>query len=398
MNSLHNKLKQNIYAEYFYGFINNLNMANSIWVLYLAYRGMNLLQIGLLEGVYHLTGLLFEIPSGAVADLLGRKKTLLSGRILMVISCIIMLFANSFAGFALGFFFQALSGNFNSGSEEAMLYDSMKCIGREEDYLTVSGRLNTLYEVAQGIATVAGGILAEYSYTYCYIACIVIALLGLLPTLCMTEPPIHAEDASEEPTKRTIADTIANHFQTSSSILKEDKTLLHLILYYSVVFAAYTLLFFYSQQYFSDLGLNKIEISVIMLFAGIVACLGALFSERLSSLLGKKATLLGACAIALSVLSFGLHHLYVAIGALLVATFCNSLLYPIQSNALNQRIPSAQRATLISVNSMFFSVFMILFFPMVGAVADRIGLAHAFCGIGAIVLLIALGAHKSIES
>lgn len=149
MNHLQQKLRNNIIAEYFYSFINNLSMSSSIWVLYLAYKGMNLMQIGLLEGIYHLTGLLFEIPSGAAADLLGRKKTLIISRILMVISCIIMLFADSFLGFALSFLFQSLSGNFNSGTEEALLFDSLKLLGKEEHYLTVSGRISTLFEVSQ---------------------------------------------------------------------------------------------------------------------------------------------------------------------------------------------------------------------------------------------------------
>lgn len=312
MNHLQQKLRNNIIAEYFYSFINNLSMSSSIWVLYLAYKGMNLMQIGLLEGIYHLTGLLFEIPSGAAADLLGRKKTLIISRILMVISCIIMLFADSFLGFALSFLFQALSGNFNSGAEEALLFDSLKLLGKEEHYLTVSGRISTLFEVSQGIATVAGGILAEYSYTFCYVACIIIALLGLIPALIMTEPPV---EATEAPTaKKHVSQIVKEHFITSSNILKKDKILLQLILYYSVIFSAYTLLFFYSQQYFHDHGLNKIQISIVMFFAGIAACLGAL----------------------------------------LIATFFNSLLYPIQSNALNQRIPSAQRATLISVTVCSF--------------------------------------------
>lgn len=67
--------------------------------------------------------------------------------------------------------------------------------------------------------------------------------------------------------------------------------------------------------------------------------------------------------------------------------FFNSALYPIQSEALNQLIPSEQRATLISVDSMFFSVAMILMFPLAGFLADLWGLAMVFTGIGLTLLL-----------
>ena len=95
----------------------------------------------------------------------------------------------SFGWFAVSFAVQALGNNLNSGSEEALVYDSMKCLGQEEHYMGVYGRLNVLIEVAQGLATVAGGVLAEFSYFWCYAACVVIAVLALLPVLGMAEPP-----------------------------------------------------------------------------------------------------------------------------------------------------------------------------------------------------------------
>lgn len=393
MNLLQKKLQHNIISEYFYSFINNLSMSNSIWVLYLAYRGMSLLEIGLLEGIYHITGLLFEIPSGAAADLLGRKRSMLVSRILMIFSCIIMLFSNTFAGFALSFILQSLSGNFNSGSEEALVYDSLKQLETEENYPIINGRINMLIEVSQSVATVLGGILAEYSFSYCYATSTVIAALGLIPLLFMTEPTI-GKTATAEHT--SVCSTVKKHFQTSAAILQKDRQILLIIVYYSAVFSAFNTLFFYGQQYFYELGLNKIEISIVMLFAGLAACLGALSNNSFSKLLGRKTALFGALMISLSILLFGFYHLYLSIGALLVATFFNSVLYPVQSNALNQRIPSAQRATLISVNSMFFSVFMILIFPLAGAFADITNLATAFVLLGAVTLLCSLLYYKKL--
>ncbi len=58
------------------------------------------------------------------------------------------------------------------------------------------------------------------------------------------------------------------------------------------------------------------------------------------------------------------------------------MLYPVQSEQLNRLIPSGQRATLISVNSMFFSIAMILVFPLAGALADVCGLTTVLVGIG----------------
>ncbi len=97
-----------------------------------------------------------EIPSGAAADLWGQKT--LHGfeqplhRGFLRDHAVL----KSFGWFAVSFAVQALGNNLNSGSEEALVYDSMKCLGQEEHYMGVYGRLNVLIEVAQGLATVAG--------------------------------------------------------------------------------------------------------------------------------------------------------------------------------------------------------------------------------------------------
>lgn len=377
-----NKYLKNIPLDYISTFITNLNMQSSIWVLYLAYCGLNLAQIGLVEGIYHATSILFEIPSGAVADLLGRKKSMVLSRICIAVSCMIMLFARSFWFFALSFAVQALGNNLNSGSEEALVYDSMKAAGQEARYMRVCGRLNMIIEVSQGIATVAGGILAEFSYFWCYSACLVIAVLALFPVVVMVEAPY--TDAQSR--QRSILEVVVAHFRTCYEILRSDRRILKLISFYSVIFASETMLFFYSQQYYYGLGYNKVQISLILLVMGGVSCIGAVMSERIYAALGKKTAQIGACVIAAAFLAYGVQNLFVSAAAFAAASFFNSVLYPLESEQLNSLIPSGQRATLISVNSMFFSIGMILLFPLAGFLADVWGLTMVLVGTGGVLL------------
>lgn len=395
------RLKRNVGLDYVHTFLSNMNMQSSIWVLYLAYCGMHLAQIGLLEGIYHATSIVCEIPSGAAADLMGRKRCMILSNICIAVSCVIMLFSKSFGWFAVSFVIQALGNNLNSGSEEALVYDSMKCLGQEEHYMGVYGRLNVLIEVAQGLATVAGGVLAEFSYFWCYAACVVIAVLALLPVLWMAEPPQcgaaadtageGTEDAAEgTPAQRTTRETVKHHFTVSARILQKDVRIGKIIGFYSVVFAAHTLLFFYSQQYFADLGYNRVQISVIMLLVGGASCLGALVSEKMYRWFGKKCLIPETVIIAGAILCYGAGKADVAAAALMCAGFANAALYPIQSDSLNALIPSEQRATLISVDSMCFSIAMIVLFPLAGALADWWGLKTVLLLLGAILLLFLL--------
>ena len=380
------KLLRNIKLDYISTFITNLNMQSCIWVLYLTYCNMTLLQIGLLEGIYHITSMVCEIPSGAWADLVGRKRSMLISRVCITISCIIMLFSRNFWGFALSFVIQALGNAFTSGSEEALVYDSLKCIDKEDDFIKVNGRLNMLIEVSQAIATVVGGVLAEYSYVWCYVACVVIALLSLVPVVFMTEPPI-LEERTEQLTGMAL---VKNHFKVSYQVLNNDVRIMKIIVFYSLIFASHALLFFYSQQYFYDSGYNKIQISIVFLFAGIISCLGALASDYLYQKLDVKIAFLSAVVIALTMVCYGFNIPILAIALFIISNFFNAVLYPVESECLNRLIPSEQRATLISINSMFFSIMMIVMFPIAGMLADVWNLPIVLMGIGIVVLCFTL--------
>lgn len=398
---------RNIPLDYIFTFFKNLDMSTSVWVLYLAFKGMNLWQIGILEGVYHITSMICEIPSGAAADLLGRRRTVVWGRLCTAVSCLLMLLSGKFRGFALSFVIQALGNNLNSGSEEALVYDSMKQCGREPEYLKVNGRINLLIEISQSIATVAGGILAERSYVWCYGASVIISLLALLPAVLMKEPDIareeknpqgekHPQGKKHSQEKKYPQETkksngmIKQHFVTSFRILAENREIRRILLYFETVFAFYTVLFFYSQQYFYDMGLNKVEISVIMLFGGLASCLGALASEKVYGKAGEMTQYAAALVIAAGLAGFFLHRLPVSVVLFVTACFANALLYPIQSISLNRLIPSGQRATLISVGSMLFSVIMVLLFPAAGVAAEQIGLSGAFLLLGVLQLVMTI--------
>ncbi len=409
---LYNKLKRNIVLDYINTFITNLNMQSSVWVLYLAYCGLSMAETGIVEGIYHATSIIFEIPSGAIADLLGRKRSVVLGRVCIAVSCIIMLFSRSFWYFALGFAIQALGNNFNSGSEEALVYDSLKYIGREREYMRISGRRNVIIEVSQGIATVAGAVLAEYSYFWCYSACLIIALLAAVQVLFITEAPVteNAEGENKPENKHVwknmeIAETVRQHFKTSYNIIKSDIRILKIIVYYAVVFASQTILFFYSQQYYKDLGYNKIQIGVILLLAGAGSCIGALSSSRLYNRYGRKIITAASLLIAFAFVGYGFNNIILSVVLFMAASFSDSLLYPVQSDELNRLIPSGQRATLVSVDSLFFSAAMIIMFPAAGALADIWGMDTVFSSIGiglivfvvVILLLMKILSHKVEE-
>lgn len=375
------QLERNIWIDYIFSFCRNFDVSSAVWVLYMGYRGLSLWQIGVVEGIFHAASFLFEVPSGALADLAGRKRVMILGRISSAVSSLILLFSTELWQFILGFVIGALSYNLNSGSEEALIYDSMKYIGEEEGYIKVNGRINVLIEIASGTATFLGGILAEKSFYACYITAAVIAGLSVLPALFLTEPPLHS---------RQEKINLKRHFKETYRIIKENPAVLKILLYYPIVEAFYTAVFFYGQQYFSDFGFSRIQISLLMLAVGVMSCLGALSSDKVLQIFGEKTKYVVSLAMGISILFVSGNQLVIAVAAFLLAGYVNALIYPIASASLNMLIPSRHRATIISVDSMFFSLAMICFFPAVGWIAEiwRLGSAFFLLGMSAVLLTV----------
>lgn len=381
---MNQKLLRNITLDYIYCFLKNIDLSSAIWVLYLLYRGLPLWQVGLLEGIFHGASFLSEIPTGTLADLFGRKKTMIAGRICSVLASIFMIFSRSFWGYALAFVFNAWSYNLNSGSEEALIYDSLKLCKKEESYIRINGRLNIIIEAAQGLSTFLGGMLSEYSYLYCYLSAILIALLSIVPALFFKEP-ISMPHNTAKGNKNFL-----DHFKNSFSILRQSREIQKILVFYPITFTFYMVVFFYGQKYFSDYGLNRIQISIIMLLAGIASCFGAFYSGVFLEILKERTKYIASLFMGLSILGMSFHSLGTAVLMFLIASFANALLYPIQSDSLNRLIPSEQRATIISVNSMLFSLMMIVIFPLAGFAAELMGFGKTFFFLGTAQLLFIL--------
>ena len=119
--------KKQIHKLYALNFLGNISIAGAAWVLLLVSCGYSVIEVGLLETVFHLVSLTAEIPSGVFADVFGRKKSLILSSACSVISAVLrIIWIGSFAGVAVSIGFNALSYNFASGSDSALAYDTLK--------------------------------------------------------------------------------------------------------------------------------------------------------------------------------------------------------------------------------------------------------------------------------
>ena len=155
-------IKNQITKLYMVTAIGYFQIAGASWVALLALRGFSLLEIGLMESIFHVVSFIFEIPSGVVADVFGRKKTLALSRFVSLMSKIFMIVSTNFwtTAFAIGF--SALSYNLESGTREALAYDSLKFAGKEEDYNKYASTEMVIYRIVNSTATLCAGLARQF--------------------------------------------------------------------------------------------------------------------------------------------------------------------------------------------------------------------------------------------
>jgi len=373
--NMNQNLKRNISIGYIYSFFLQLNITSAIWVLFLVFKGMSLIEIGILESIYHITGLCFEMPSGALADLKGRKFCVVLGRAVNVLSCILMITSNSFLGLAISFIFSSAAMNLNSGAAEALIFDSLKELGEEDKYKKIWGQLAFIMSIAQGIAVLLGGILADINFLYAYIFGTIVQMVALVISFNFNEPTIIDYKANKHVKKEKM---LINQLITSYNVLKLRKNVFYTIMFSALMGSLQTTVFFYSQQYFSSMGYTKTVIAIICAVGSLMEAFSCKYAYRIEDCLNFKGSILAISILNIFVLvGLSLFKRYSVIFYIL--TFVTGgMAFTIFSNYINMRIPSEHRATILSFESLCFSIFMICIFPLFGVVAEYTGFTLTF--------------------
>ena len=351
----------------------------SFWILFFIQNGLSLLQIGLLESIFHGTSLLCEIPSGMLADRFSYKTNLYLARLSSIGSSILILFGQgNFWIYAIAMMVNAWSYNFDSGTSTAFLFDSAVEAGQKDRYLQISSFLSGVAEVTRTLGTVVAGFLIHGALAWTYYIAIGLSLISILLIFLMKEPESKSDERSHLTLKR-ILEVVKQEWQ-------EKPVLFYWMLTYQLVGTIMCMFYFYYQQKISDLA--SWQVSLIMLIGSGFN----LLAVYLASQIGKKwnsnqvfPILVALTGLALFLVGAKTPFAYLSVYLLTNALY--AVYQPIYYNDLQAYLPSSVRATMLSINSMMFSLSMIVIFPLTGWLIDTCGFVAVFLVLGLITFL-----------
>lgn len=381
---------------YVYMFLFALRFTEVYWVIYLREKGLSFAAVGLLETVFHIASFVSEVPTGVVADRWGRRASVATGRIVAAASAALVLLSRSWPMMAVAFALNAISYTFHSGAFEALVYDALA--EREpREFTKIWGRMNSVYLIGTSAAGGSAALMirAGLSLDWLYKAAIAADLAAL--AVCLFMPEDVSKLRSEKKTESAgLFAGLALDVKNMLSALRNE-SLRNLFLVWAVMSSLGVSIHFYGQSFLKD---SLVPLAFIG-WAGMAANLISVAPTGSAHLIEKRfgrgrLIAWGSLAMPAAVLVMGIIPARVNWGwrALLIAlylsiTVISETLYPIFSNATNALVESRNRAAVLSSGGMLFSVSMMVIFPAVGFIGDRIGLGPGIA-VAAILALTAL--------
>jgi MFS family permease len=361
----------NVRKSYLYRFLMEFQLWLPIWVLYLRdYRGFTLTQINLLDTPFFLLIILAEVPTGAVADRFGRKVSLMLGSGFFAIAVFVFGIADNYLIILVSYVAWGLALTFQSGADSALLFDSLKQAGREDDFQRVTSRLWALRSVAALVAILVGAPIAEAtSYTFVITLSAAIALCALPVALFMHEPR-HTLEAQPEAYFRTLFTGVRDAWNTP--------TLRYIIFFSGLVAMGAFAPMMFEQPFLDDHGISLGNVGLWQAPVRGAGIATALLAGWFLARLGERGTFF-AMPVVLGISGFALAGIDRAwiFAAFLGMGAVAGLQNPALARYVNIRIPSERRATMLSVQSVAASIALSLQ-PIGGFIADTWGLRAMF--------------------
>lgn len=166
-----------------------------IWIFYYL-RFTDYAGIGFLETVMIATATIGEIPTGAIADMVGKRKAVILAFVLGALGNVIMAFAQNYWMLMFSIVTMTLGGAFHSGSLEALVYDSLKEEGKESLYQKVVGRMNSMQNAGMAVAGIVGGYLYQIHVSLPFLMVAAMYIVGVVVSWYLSEPKIDTEKYS----------------------------------------------------------------------------------------------------------------------------------------------------------------------------------------------------------
>lgn len=346
--------KRSITNVLLFNFLNNISFERVLWVVYLLNKNISLVEIGLVQSILNMSMFIFEFPTGFIGDRYGRKTSLFIGNIMITIYLCIFLFSSKFYQFCIGSVFYGLGMTFISGSNEALVYDNLKGLNKEDRYNDILSKINFISILGLLISTFLGGVFEKVSLSLIFTVGIAVRIVAGIFILFIKEYPYLSEN--EEP--------VFLDLKASINFIKNNRSLIYFLITSSLFVSFFSVYALFGQEILRENGESSLyKISIIYMFMYALGGVISLVYNKLTKIFSLKSLIFYNSLVTGVFLLFSIfkgmnsyyYIIFIVIGGLYEI---HGLTYDIIINSLST---SNLRARIFSIYSFITTIFMSFF-------------------------------------
>ena len=370
------QLKHNILKMYLLKAVLWFMVAMPIIVLFFQEHGLSLTQVMILQAIYSFCVALFEIPSGYIADLFGRKKTIVISTIFAFTGYLVFSFYGGFYTFIIAQILVGISGSLMSGSDSALLYDTLIEIGDKRTYTKIEGRNYAIGNFSEATAGILGGFLAVSSiYLPMYVQTGIL-FLSIPIALTLVEPTIYENNKMDRSFK-TIMEVV-------NFTIIDQVRLRWLIIYSSAMGVATLSMAWLAQPFFKTIGIPLAYFGILWAGLNFSAGITSFNAHRLDKD-NYKILIYIALLMLISFILLGSNITMFGLFFVVLIYLIRGIITPILRNEINKNTTSNKRATVLSIRSFIIRISFAISAPILGYIADHYSISYSFYAIALIV-------------
>ncbi len=341
---------KNIRLYYLSSFFEGMKFLLPIWLIWYT-RFIPMSTVGLIESIGIILTMFLEVPTGAFADVFGRKTSIIIGKIGIALAAFTVAFATNSTHLIIGSLLWGVAGAFVSGSNTALIYDHLLSVGHEKSFSKINSLASTISRIGIIIGSFAGGYLFNLWGPLPYLLYGVTSLVEIIIWFFVNEPTIDSQQFSWTGYRQMIVDGFKAI--SHSSRIKLIALMSVTAISFGVIFREYL-----NYSYAIDLGLDAKNQSLLFGVSAILKTIAVMVIGHLIIRFSQnKVIYTYLLLVVLVLLPSKIAGFIGGVSIILLIEMITATAPIISDTYLNQELSSRERATSISFVNMFSSFF-----------------------------------------
>jgi len=368
-------LRSNIRKFYLMGFLEALWFPLPIFILYLMDSGLDLGKVGILLSMLVLVQVIFEIPSSVWADKYSRKNILIIGTASSTFSSLMLFLGGSFEYFLIAMVFMGFSGALRSGTDSAIVYDTLLNLGEEKKYDKTQSKIMVCFFWSRIVASIAGALTYSMDHKLPFLLAIFSSISLIIVIATLKEPGFCKSSGSH----------FAQVKEGLKFLMNEKKAWL-IVVTFSLMLATSDVLFYYYQPVLDSAGLTVIYLSFVYVLINLASSVGSMTYSHLEKKFNQEKMLIFYFSVVIyCTLAFMTKNLPLILFFIIFLSYNFGTQYIYITGLINRIVPSSHRATTISIHSQLYLLFFSAIILIVGKISSEFSI---FYGMAANLLMV----------